>query len=354
MVRRHRNGSRQASFPTDTDAPATMKLAKIMLALRRAPGLLLGSLLLPSAAFPQTVPADGGDTAVTAPTPRQSLDDAWWTGPMLANSAATLPRGHFLIEPYVYDASSPHADSFGSLTYMLYGLTDRLTIGLVPVLGYNRVHGRGDSSGIGPGDVSVQAQYRLTEFHEGSALPTISLMLQETLPTGKYDRLGQRPGDGLGSGATTTTLQLNTQTYFWLANGRLLRMRFNVAQSFSSRAQVLDASVYGTAEGFRGHARPGRSFYVNAAWEYSLSRRWALALDVTYRRSRGTRVDGYDAGLPAMPVRRNSGPSEAFGLAPAIEYSWNANLGLLFGTRLITGRSTVTTITPALALNYVH
>ena len=29
----------------------------------------------------------------------QSLDDAWWTGPMLAPSAATLPRGHFLIEP---------------------------------------------------------------------------------------------------------------------------------------------------------------------------------------------------------------------------------------------------------------
>ena len=33
----------------------------------------------------------------------QSLDDAWWTGPMLAPSAATLPRGHFLIEPYLFD-----------------------------------------------------------------------------------------------------------------------------------------------------------------------------------------------------------------------------------------------------------
>ncbi len=34
---------------------------------------------------------------------RQSLEDAWWTGPMLAPSAATLPRGHLLIEPYLYD-----------------------------------------------------------------------------------------------------------------------------------------------------------------------------------------------------------------------------------------------------------
>lgn len=344
-----------------------MKPAEIMFALRHAPGLLLccflGGLLLPPAAFPQAA-STGGQAAMaaqaTAPSPvlRQSLDDAWWTGPMLANSAATLPHGHFLVEPYVYDVSSPHADGFGSLTYLLYGLTDRLTVGLVPVLGYNRVDNAPGSSGIGLGDVSVQAQYRLTEFHEGSALPTISVMLQETLPTGKYDRLGNRLADGLGGGTATTTLQLNTQTYFWLANGRILRMRFNVAQSFSSRASVQDASVYGTAEGFSGHARPGRSFYVNAAWEYSLSQRWVLALDVTYRRSHGTRVRGYEPldgdGMPAMPIHRNSGTSEAFGFAPAIEYSWSANLGLLLGTRVITGRNTITTITPAVALNYVH
>jgi hypothetical protein len=30
---------------------------------------------------------------------RQSLDDAWWTGSMLAPSGSTLLQGHFLIEP---------------------------------------------------------------------------------------------------------------------------------------------------------------------------------------------------------------------------------------------------------------
>jgi hypothetical protein len=53
---------------------------------------------------------------------RQSLDDAWLTGPMLAPSAATLPRGYFLIEPYLYDVISPHSHDFGSLTYVNYGL----------------------------------------------------------------------------------------------------------------------------------------------------------------------------------------------------------------------------------------
>src|SRR5262249_40443356 len=147
---------------------------------------------------------------------RQSLDDAWWTGPMLAPSAATLPRGHFLIEPYLYDVtlqgnfdhagqrcSLPHANGFGSLTYMLYGLANKFTIGMIPTFGYNTVSKGPSSAGIGLGDLTVQGQYRLFQFHEGSWLPTMSVAMQETLPTGKYDRLGQRPTDGFGSGAYT-------------------------------------------------------------------------------------------------------------------------------------------------------
>jgi hypothetical protein len=69
---------------------------------------------------------------------RQSRDDAWWTGPIIANSAVTLPQGHYLIEPYLYDVISDDAESLGSLTFMLYGATDALTVGVVPVFGYNK------------------------------------------------------------------------------------------------------------------------------------------------------------------------------------------------------------------------
>ena len=41
---------------------------------------------------------------VHAEVERQSLDEAWWTGPLLASGASTLPKGHVLIEPYLYDA----------------------------------------------------------------------------------------------------------------------------------------------------------------------------------------------------------------------------------------------------------
>lgn len=325
---------------------------KLMETLRRR---LSHCVVACSALLPLTAWAQHAIPVTSSQPARQSQDDAWWTGPMLANSAATLPRGHFLIEPYLYDATSSHADGFGSKTYMLYGLTDRLTVGLIPVLGYNRVDDGPDSSHIGLGDVSVQAQYRLFQSPEGSSLPTISIQLQRTLATGKHDRLGHRPSDGLGSGATTTTLQLNTQTYFWLANGRILRMRLNVARSVSGHASVEGVSVYGTANGFRGSARPGDSFLVNTAWEYSVSQRWALAFDVTYHRDRSTHVAGFattrDGGAR---IRQSSGVSEAFGFAPALEYSWSPTMGVLFGTRVITGRHTTTTITPVIAFNYVH
>jgi hypothetical protein len=347
-----------------------------MSALRRTGvlflGCVLGYLSQPLSAQAQTtsVPAGtdlageiSGDADVQMPpslTLRQSQDDAWWTGPMLANSAGTLPPGHFLIEPYIYDVSSAHSNGYGSRAYVLYGLANRLTVGMIPIVGYNTVSGGKSSSGIGLGDFTLLAQYQLTQFHEGSWVPTTSFEIQETFPTGKYDRLGDRPTDGFGSGAYTTTLQLNSQMYFWLPNGRILRMRFDIAQAFSSHASVNGVSVYGTDAGFRGNAKPGSAFSADASWEYSVTRNWVLAFDLTYSHDRNTSITGVDRldsnGLPyPSSVRLNSGSSVAFGFAPAIEYNWNSNVGVLFGTRVIVGgHNTTTMLTPAMALNIVY
>lgn len=287
---------------------------------------------------------------------RQSRDDAWWTGPMLANSADTLPRGHVLVEPYLYDVTSDGVDAWGSRAYVLYGLTDELTVGAIPIVGYNAVHGGPNSSGIGAGDQIVQAQYRLTRFREGRALPTIALQIQQTLPTGRYQRLA-RTADGLGGGAWATTLGVNAQSYFWMPNGRILRVRVNATWTFARHADITDASVYGTGPGFRGRASPGDAYYFGTSFEYSLTRRWVLALDLTYSRNDGTRVDGYDTtpGLSRVPVRTRTRRSEAFGFAPAVEYSFNDHLGVLLGVRVIPGGHRVgRSLTPAIAVNYVH
>lgn len=291
---------------------------------------------------------------------RESLNDAWWTGPILAASGATLPRGHFLIEPYFYDAVGDHSNGLGSSSYMLYGLADGFTIGSIPTAGYNKVSTGKNSSDVGLGDVTLLAQHRLTQFHEGSWIPTSGLVVEETLPTGKYDRLGNQPSNGLGAGAYTTTVGFYPQTYFWLPNGRILRMRFDITQSLSSSVKVEGVSVYGTGAGFSGSAKPGSSFYADPAWEYSLTRHWVLALDAAYRHNWNTRVTGYDAPVPGgeqnpSSVLMNTGSSEVFAFAPAIEYNWKSYLGLIFGSRVIPeSHNTSATITPVLAINFVH
>ncbi len=229
----------------------------------------------------------------------QSLDDAWWTGPMLAASAATLPEGHVLAEPYLYDAVSPHESAYRSWTYLLYGVTDRFTVGMIPVFGINQVSGR--KTGTPQiGDLTLQAQYRLSQFEQGGWLPTLSAVVKESLPTG--DRTA------LGSGIYDTSIGLYSQTCFWLPNGRILRVRLDLEDS----------------------TRPNNDFSADLAFEYSITRAWVLALDVTHDSNR------------------------VWGFAPAIEYNWRPDIGVLVGVRAIpAGANAPPSLTPAVALNMV-
>jgi hypothetical protein len=290
---------------------------------------------------------------------RQAPDDAWWTGPLLAASASTLPQGHFLVEPYLFDVitygrldavgnrvSTPHKNDFGSQSYILYGATDRISAGIIPRFGYLKSSQGPGSPGLQAGDLTLQAQYRLTQFQEGSWIPTLSFVVGETVPTGKYDRLDRHPGDGFGAGAYTTTLSLYSQQYFWLSTGRILRMRLDLSYSLSSAVALQGVSVYGTGTGFSGHAHPGDSLTVDVSWEYSLTRNWVLAFDVVYEHDASTTVTGsYSA---------SSGDSWSLGFAPGIEYNFNSRIGVIAGTRIIpTGRNTSMSVTPVVAINMV-
>jgi hypothetical protein len=304
-----------------------------------------------------------------AMSPRESLDEAWWTGPLLAANASTLPPGHFLVEPYIYDSlpyahfdsrgvarDVAHANDFGSQSYVNYGLAEGFTVGLIPRFGYDQPRNGEGSSGIGVGDLSVQAQYRLTQFQEGHWLPTISVNLMETLPTGEYDRL-DRPSDGFGAGAYTTTLSLYSQSYFWLSNGRILRARFNLSYATSGRVNIEDASVYGTTAGFHGHANPGDTTVADLAFEYSATRHWVLALDLWYERDGATSVFGSgpsNGNEPPPALQSSSGVGRVLFVAPAVEYNWNSRVGVIFGFRLAAaGWNETATLTPVMAINCV-
>jgi hypothetical protein len=299
----------------------------------------------------------------------ESLDEAWWTGPMLAANAATLTHGHVLLEPYLYDLisnghfdrngdrhSGPYQHDVGSQGYLLYGVTDWITAGMIPRFSYNEPAGAANSSSVEVGDVTLQAGYGLTRYQPGQLVPTISVVVQETVPTGRYDQL-RRASDGEGAGAWTTALALYSQDYLWMPNGRILRVRLDVTYAVSSSVGLRDASVYDTPLGFRGHAWPGDGFTADAAAEYSLTRNWVLALDVVYQRNANTRVSGIVVpgdGAATTTFMSDTGASYSIAFAPAIEYNWSSRIGALLGLRIIElGANTTASLTPAVALNMV-
>ena len=312
-------------------------------------------------------PASGAGSAANPDPVEESLDDAWWTGPLLASTAATLPEGHAYVEPYLFDSlpyarfdgaghshAVPHQNDFGSLSYLNYGVADPLTIGLIPRFDYDWAEDGQSSSGIGVGDPSVQMQYRLTQFQPGSWIPTSSINVQESLPLGRYDRL-EGASDGFGSGAWTTTFGLYLQSLYWLPNGRILRVRLDLSYALPSGVQVEGQSVYGTAIGFSGHASRGNSTFADLAFEYSITRNWVPALDIWVERDGNTRVLGTNRQSDARDstFAADSGTGRELIVAPALEYNWSARAGIIFGARITAaGRNETAYVTPVAAFSY--
>jgi hypothetical protein len=321
--------------------------------------------------------AVAGATSASSVVPPETLDQAWWTGPLLAPNAATLPQGHWLIEPYVYDLmayghfdrngtlrSAGAAHDIGSQSYIEYGLVDRITLGLIPRIGLHESSAGQDSSGFAVGDTTLQGAFGLTHFRPGSWVPATSLVIGETFPTGKYDRLDGHTDGALGSGAYSTTFSLYSQTYFWMPNGRILRTRLDLSYQVSQWASVHGVSVYGTLDGFNGRAHPGQSLFGDLSFEYSVTQKWVLATDFWWEHDGNTRVEGgyvqsLASALPAPPalsahVVQNSGSDDILYLAPAVEYNWSARMGVIAGARIAAaGRNVGATATPVAAINMV-
>ena len=97
-------------------------------------------------------------------------------------------------------------------------------------------------------------------------------------------------------------------------------------------------------------ARPGDVLTIYSAWEYSITREWVFALDFIYQHDASTRLNG--ATGDAQRVDNDFGSAWRFGVAPAIEYNWSRNVGVIVGTRwYVAGRNSNATVTPMAAIN---
>jgi len=228
---------------------------------------------------------------------------------------------------------------------MLYGVTDRLTFGAV----LNAFHGD-NAFGNGTtrmGDASVSVMYKFLQG-QGAARPSLTAVFRQNLPIGKHDRMDLEPHDlTTGSGAATTTLGLHGQVYSTLG-GRTLRSRANLKYTLPyDDAPVHGASVYATTAGFEGAVDLRGGWQATTGFEYALDSRWVLAIDGVYERDFGVATG--DAN--GMFVSR-SPHAWRFSVAPAVEYHFNDNVGVIAGVfASLAGRNSSAVLAPQVAVN---
>jgi hypothetical protein len=264
---------------------------------------------------------------------------------LLASTAETLPQGHFYTEPYFFDVISGGEHNPGSSGFYQYGLLDNFTVGVQPFFSLGM---RKYDRDVAIGDFKIVSQVRVSHFTPQHRVPSVAIVMNLVLPTGKYDHLAELK-DGHGSGSFAPELGVNVQHYFLLGNGRLLRARFNVLKNFPLRHAVSGRSVFGTDASFRGRARPGAKTTVILGAEYSLTKEWVLAIDVERDQWGKTVVTGRDGG--GALSRHVSPASWNTGFAPAVEYNWSDRAGVIAGVWIVPkGHNTQSSVTPAIAI----
>ena len=88
------------------------------------------------------------------------------------------------------------------------------------------------------------------------------------------------------------------------------------------------------------------------AAEYALDARWVLVGEAIWNRASAVNVAGTAAGGSRVAYRL--APSQEFSLAPAVEYNFTPNTGLIAGVQFtVGGRNTADYVAPQVALNMV-
>ncbi|MDI9819301.1 MULTISPECIES: transporter [unclassified Legionella] len=289
----------------------------------------------------------------------------WLTGPLLAPAGHTIPKGHSNLELYgfytvnegIYNRHwrlihTPRSESTIVNPIFSHGLTDKLDIQYAVPYIYN--HNRGSSSQR-LGDTSVTLGYQLLEQKESKWLPDLRVTLQEVIPTGRFESLNplNNGADATGLGSYQTGLALNFQHLMQLGETHYLRSRFSVGYLYASSTSINGLSSYGGTPQTSGSIDPGNLLSVDLAGELTLTQNWVAVMEAYYASRSATRFRGFvgnnEQGLPASIGHADI---EEITLAPAIEYNFSPNIGIIAGPWFsVRGRETSDFISYVVAFN---
>jgi hypothetical protein len=293
------------------------------------------------------------------------LAGPWYTGPLLAPAGHTIPNGHTNLELYAFitDIEGIY-NSFGKIRHtpgdrnyvgdaiFSHGITDKMDVQFVLPYTYNRNNG---AKSHRLSDVSAALGFQLLEQKQSRFRPDLRFTVQEIIPTGRYENLNvfENGTDATGLGSYQTAFNFNFQLLTELNAAHYLRTRLSLGYVDASPTKVSGLSIYGGNASTIGKIRPGNMISVDLAGELGLTENWVAVMEAFVSRRRESAFSGF-VGIDEMgnPATIGHDLSKQVTLAPALEYNFNANVGLIGGVWFtVNGRETAEFYSSVIALN---
>jgi hypothetical protein len=308
------------------------------------------------------------DTVNVPSAPKKAVDPfPWLVGPLLTPSGHVIPNGHYNIEPYqfittnfgLYNAhwhahSTPNFYNLISQVPIQIGLPWNFDISFAPTWSWNHTHG---ASRWVLNDMSAGFDYQLLSDQKGKWWPAIKLNVHANLPIGRYQKLNPKSKgtDIGGSGSWSPSVGIVMSHLYWWGGHFFFAPRFNVQYTFPTPVHVKNFNAYGGGHHTRGKVFPGQSIAVLFGFEFAVSQRWALAGDVQYLHANRTRFTGHKGKTASAPNSVGGPSSEQWSLAPAVEYNWSENYGVIAGAWFsVAGRNQLEFTSAVVAINIYH
>ncbi|MCB1116687.1 MAG: transporter [Chlamydiia bacterium] len=263
----------------------------------------------------------------------------WFTGPLLAPSAQVNDFRQVTWQPYFFATctygafnsswkghKTPNTWAFMPLIDVTYGLGSFIDIESVPSFSYQMSQG---SSSIRMNDTPLILGIQALRQQEGSYMPDLRIALETVFPFGQYDKGNPKKHgtDLTGSGSYQMKLSFNFQKTFLTSPGHYFRLRCTATPTlYPTPVHVEGISTYGGSSRTSGKVYPGRTYTFFVSGEYSFTQNWGFAFDTEYVYKSHDCFSGKKGDAPV-----GNPSSFQINLAPAIEYSYNPNLGFIGG-----------------------
>jgi hypothetical protein len=187
--------------------------------------------------------------------------------------------------------------------------------------------------------------------------PAIKLNVRANLPIGKYENLSRKSKgtDAGGFGSWQPGAALGFSHLYWWGGHVFFAPRLTFQYIIPNSVHVKNLNVYGGGHHTRGTVYPGASFTTFFGFEISLTQRWVIANDIVWNHTNKTRFKGRRGATQGVPNVIGVPSSESISIAPAIEYNWSYNYGVIAGAWFtVAGRNTAEFASGVIAINIYH